>query len=263
MNQQKYININYYIPPYKRNTSSNDADKDDNKDQDNHQDLINKDDNNKDNNQDNNKDLIDNSETKPLKIYKFNNTYLSNYIINKQYNISAYNCPSQIKTNSYILKNNHNIDDNIFNFKEDIMSNKLNDIIITKLSNNNYYIINIKNSLNTNYYTKHKIFVDIILNTIANTQSNKDESIIKIINETKEYIINNKDKQLNTLINQTPLMFAIYLGNYECTKILLNSIKTLDKNNNDVMYYYNSSLNKNIKIKELISNFIYYPDIIY
>lgn len=238
-NQQKR---NYYVPPYKRNDNI-ESDKD----------LNNK------NNED--KQIINKTESKPLKIYKFNENYLSNNTINKQYNISAYNYSFQTKTSSYILKNSHNIDDNIFNFKEDnIFNYKLNDIAITKLSDNDYYIININNTI---YYTKHMIFVNILLNTIANAQSDKDESTIKIINETRNYIINNKDKQINTLINQTPLMFAIYLGNYECTKILLNNIKTLDKNNNDVMYYYNSSLNKNIKIKELISNFIYYPDIIY
>ena len=231
INQQKH---NYYVPPYKRNDDI-ESDKD----------LNNK------NNED--KQIINKTEIKPLKIYKFDENYLSNNTINKQYNITTYNYSSQTKTSSYILKNSHNIDDNIFNFKEDNISNyKLNDIAITKLSDNDYYIININNTI---YYTKHMIFVNIILNTIANAQSDKDE--------TKNYIINNKDKQINTLINQTPLMFSIYLGNYECTKILLNSIKTLDKNNNDVMYYYNSSLNKNIKIKELISNFIYYPDIIY
>ena len=239
INQQKR---NYYVPPYKRNDNI-ESDKDlNNKDQDN-------------------KQIINKTESKPLKIYKFDENYLSNNTINKQYNISTYNYSFQTKTSSYILKNSHNIDDNIFNFKEDNISNyKLNDIAITKLSDNDYYIININNTI---YYTKHMIFVNIILNTIANAQLDKDESTIKIINETRNYIINNKDKQINTLINQTSLMFAIYLGNYECTKILLNSIKTLDKNNNDVMYYYNSSLNKNIKIKELISNFIYYPDIIY
>ena len=239
INQQKR---NYYVPPYKRNDNI-ESDKDlNNKDQDN-------------------KQIINKTESKPLKIYKFDENYLSNNTINKQYNISTYNYSFQTKTSSYILKNSHNIDDNIFNFKEDNISNyKLNDIAITKLSDDDYYIININNTI---YYTKHMIFVNIILNTIANAQLDKDESTIKIINETRNYIINNKDKQINTLINQTSLMFAIYLGNYECTKILLNSIKTLDKNNNDVMYYYNSSLNKNIKIKELISNFIYYPDIIY
>lgn len=238
-NQQKR---NYYVPPYKRNGDI-ESDKD----------LNDK------NNED--KQIINKTESKPLKIYKFDENYLSNNTINKQYNISAYNYSSQTKTNSYILKNSHNIDDNIFNFKEDNISNyKLNDIVVTKLSDNDYYIININNTI---YYTKNMIFVNIILNTIANAQLDKDESTIKIINETRNYIINNKDKQINTLINQTPLMFAIYLGNYVCTKILLNNIKTLDKNNNDVMYYYNSSLNKNIKIKELISNFIYYPDIIY
>ena len=239
INQQKR---NYYVPPYKRNDNI-ESDKDlNNKDQDN-------------------KQIINKTESKPLKIYKFDENYLSNNTINKQYNISTYNYSFQTKTSSYILKNSHNIDDNIFNFKEDNISNyKLNDIAITKLSDNDYYIININNTI---YYTKHMIFVNIILNTIANAQLDKDESTIKIINETRNYIINNKDKQINTLIKQTSLMFAIYLGNYECTKILLNSIKTLDKNNNDVMYYYNSSLNKNIKIKELISNFIYYPDIIY
>ena len=239
INQQKR---NYYVPPYKRNDNI-ESDKD----------LNNK-------NQDN-KQIINKTESKPLKIYKFDENYLSNNTINKQYNISVYNYSPQTKTSSYILKNSHNIDDNIFNFKEDnIFNYKLNDIVVTKLSDNDYYIININNTI---YYTKNMIFVNIILNTIANAQSDKDESTIKIINETKSCIINNKDKQINTLINQTPLMFAIYLGNYECTKILLNNIKTLDKNNNDVMYYYNSSLNKNIKIKELISNFIYYPDIIY
>lgn len=239
INQQKR---NYYVPPYKRNDNT-ESDKD----------LNNK------NNED--KQIINKTESKPLKIYKFDENYLSNNTINKQYNISTYNYSSQTKTSSYILKNSHNIDDNIFNFKEDNITNyKLNDIAITKLSDNDYYIININNTI---YYTKHMIFVNIILNTIANAQLDKDESTIKIINETRNYIINNKDKQINTLINQTSLMFAIYLGNYECTKILLNNIKTLDKNNNDVMYYYNSSLNKNIKIKELISNFIYYPDIIY
>ena len=238
-NQQKR---NYYVPPYKRNGDI-ESDKD----------LNNK------NNED--KQIINKSESKPLKIYKFDENYLSNNTINKQYNISVYNYSFQTKTSSYILKNSHNIDDNIFNFKEDNISNyKLNDIVVTKLSDNDYYIININNTI---YYTKNMIFVNIILNTIANAQTNKDESTIKIIDETKSCIINNKDKQINTLNNQTPLMFAIYLGNYECTKILLNNIKTLDKNNNDVMYYYNSSLNKNIKIKELISNFIYYPDIIY
>lgn len=238
-NQQKR---SYYVPPYKRNGDI-ESDKDLN------------DKNNKD------KQIINKTESKPLKIYKFDENYLSNNTINKQYNISAYNYSSQTKTSSYILKNSHNIDDNIFNFKEDNISNyKLNDIVVTKLSDNDYYIININNTI---YYTKNMIFVNIILNTIANAQLDKDESTIKIINETRNYIINNKDKQINTLINQTPLMFAIYLGNYVCTKILLNNIKTLDKNNNDVMYYYNSSLNKNIKIKELISNFIYYPDIIY
>lgn len=238
-NQQKR---SYYVPPYKRNGDI-ESDKD----------LNDK------NNED--KQIINKTESKPLKIYKFDENYLSNNTINKQYNISAYNYSSQTKTGSYILKNSHNIDDNIFNFKEDNISNyKLNDIVVTKLSDNDYYIININNTI---YYTKNMIFVNIILNTIANAQLDKDESTIKIINETRNYIINNKDKQINTLINQTPLMFAIYLGNYVCTKILLNNIKTLDKNNNDVMYYYNSSLNKNIKIKELISNFIYYPDIIY
>lgn len=238
-NQQKR---NYYVPPYKRNGDI-ESDKD----------LNDK------NNED--KQIINKTESKPLKIYKFDENYLSNNTISKQYNISAYNYSFQTKTSSYILKNNHNIDDNIFNFKEDnIFNYKLNDIVVTKLSDNDYYIININNTI---YYTKNMIFVNIILNTIANAQTNKDESTIKIIDETKSCIINNKDKQINTLINQTPLMFAIYLGNYECTKILLNNIKTLDKNNNDVMYYYNSSLNKNIKIKELISNFIYYPDIIY
>ena len=217
INQQKR---NYYVPPYKRNDNI-ESDKDlNNKDQDN-------------------KQIINKTESKPLKIYKFDENYLSNNTINKQYNISTYNYSFQTKTSSYILKNSHNIDDNIFNFKEDNISNyKLNDIAITKLSDNDYYIININNTI---YYTKHMIFVNIILNTIANAQLDKDESTIKIINETRNYIINNKDKQINTLINQTSLMFAIYLGNYECTKILLNSIKTLDKNNNDVMYYYNYS----------------------
>ena len=37
---------------------------------------------------------------------------------------------------------------------------KLNDIAITKLSDNDYYIININNTI---YYTKHMIFVNIIL----------------------------------------------------------------------------------------------------
>ena len=69
INQQKR---NYYVPPYKRNDNI-ESDKDlNNKDQDN-------------------KQIINKTESKPLKIYKFDENYLSNNTINKQYNISAYN----------------------------------------------------------------------------------------------------------------------------------------------------------------------------
>ena len=123
-NQQKR---NYYVPPYKRNDNI-ESDKD----------LNDK------NNED--KQIINKTESKPLKIYKFDENYLSNNTINKQYNISVYNYSFQTKTNSYILKNTHNIDDNIFNFKEDNITNyKLNDIVVSKLSDNDYYIININN----------------------------------------------------------------------------------------------------------------------
>ena len=61
--QQKRI---YYVPPYKRNDNI-ESDKDlNNKDQDN-------------------KQVINKTESKPLKIYKFDENYLSNNTINKQH----------------------------------------------------------------------------------------------------------------------------------------------------------------------------------
>ena len=66
-NQQKR---NYYVPPYKRNGGI-ESDKD----------LNDK------NNEDN--QIINKTETKPLKIYKFDENYLSNNTINKQYKISV------------------------------------------------------------------------------------------------------------------------------------------------------------------------------
>lgn len=210
---------------------------------------------------------IDNDEAY-LNIYKFNKNYLHD-IINKNisYDSLNYNIPTKTKkvyednivytTYTPKLKGNFNIDKDIFNFNVNISKLDSNKIKINYHPNENYYQIIINQNV---YTTKNKLFVDIIENTIyINQSSTIQKHAEKITNSIKENVC----QQTNSLKNQTPLMFAIYIGNYEYTKKLLNNIKILDKDANNVMYYYINSLNKKPEIKNLIYNFTRYPNYIY
>lgn len=83
---------------------------------------------------------------------------------------------------------------------------------------------------------------------------------IKKIKEGKIYKSSFKD--------QTPLMLAVYLGNFECAQIFINNINKLDDEGNNAMFYYLKSLNtlgeeERIKIRDLLTKYIKYPDYIY
>ena len=165
--------------------------------------------------------------------------------------------------NSYEIKifDFYLICDSYFDDLKYIIKIKISDLCKNNLeslkNNKNIYI---KDLFDLYYMCKfYNVNIDKLSDKINKEKNNIETEIINIKNKK---IYNNSYKK------QTPLMLAVYLGNFKCAKIFINNINKLDKEENNTMIYYLKSLNtlgedERIKIKDLLTEYIKYPDYIW
>lgn len=153
-------------------------------------------------------------------------------------------CDSYFDELEFIIKN-----DNILNFYYE-------DLDLLK-NNKNIYI---KDLFDLYYMCKfYNVNIEKLSDKIEEEKTNIETEITNI---KKGKIYNNSYEK------QTPLMLAVYLGNFECAEIFINNINKLDNKGNNTMFYYLKSLNtlgedERIKIKDLLTKYIKYPDYIW
>lgn len=165
--------------------------------------------------------------------------------------------------NSYDIKifDFYLICDSYFDELENIIKKEKLDFYYDDLNflknNKNIYI---KDLFDLYYMCKfYNVNIEKLSDKIKEEKTNIETEIINI---KKGKIYNNSYKK------QTPLMLAVYLGNFECAEIFINNINKLDKEGNNTMFYYLKSLNtlgedERIKIKDLLTKYIKYPDYIW